>query len=133
LLNGKLTENRIVPEDEVVPLPEMPFESYHNSKNKLKIEIGKVIKVDDTIIPFDKLVSKFKDNLNAQTMFEYGYTLDTSYQDDITVLSAHFKAAFDLRRSEQTVFDKYEKREAYLKEQRMLEEKYPIIKSERIN
>jgi len=131
-LNGKLTTNLIIPETEIVPNKESLFESYYNSKNKLKIEIGHVIKVNDTIVSKSKLVDKLKSKINKNTVFDYYYNFDTSYQDYITILAAHFKAVSDLRLNEQKHFDKYENYKAYSEEQDLLKVKYPAMKVERI-
>lgn len=112
------------------------FNDYYASKNKLIIDIDDQIKVDGIIVPKDLLVEKLKISINENTLFEYNYTMQTSFQNYLTVLSAHFMAAKSIRKDHQTLeseLDFYNKNyEAYKAEQEQLKTEFPIAKMERI-
>lgn len=82
------------------PLP-VPFSlpREHRFSDTLSIKISGNIKVNDTIIPVEKLANKFKNYVNIDTVFEYEYDSNIEYQQYINVLSSHNKAVDELIRS----------------------------------
>jgi hypothetical protein len=122
--------------NEEFPLPPSPpaFDTYVH-KDTLKVTIDKEFSIDGIVIPKNMLVRKFKNYINQNTLIEYYLKRDTKYHDYITVLSAHFKVAYELREKEQTIFKEYEYEynEAYNEEQHHLKEKFPIIIKEKFD
>ncbi|MEZ4803804.1 MAG: hypothetical protein R2797_13605 [Gelidibacter sp.] len=116
------------------------FREFVNNRELLVIDIGKDIKVDGLVVPDKFLVPKFKNNSNPRTLFEYHYTLDTPYEDYIKVLSAHYEAAFSLRKENQTIhwnmFTDYQDKElkkAYDSQRDSLREAFPVSKIDRVH
>jgi hypothetical protein len=122
-----------------IPLPPRPDEFYlpenFFSGDTLKILIADDIKIDGLVIPKEMLKRKFKNYINQNTLFEYNFSTHTKYQDYITVLSAHFEAAYELRKQKQTVFkeNEYDYNEAYKIEQEQLKVEFPIMIIEKLN
>ncbi|TBN01351.1 hypothetical protein EYD45_13170 [Hyunsoonleella flava] len=111
------------------PLPEWwYFDRSKNLMSIIKVDIGSVIKVNGIITPKEILVEEFKKYILKNILFEYSYEKNTSYQDYINVLSSQYKAAFELRKQNQTIFKEhsYNDREAYLEEQNKLKQQFPI-------
>lgn len=121
------------------PLPPLPPSSIFEFEfeNPVKIQIGKNVTFNDTIVISKMLVSKFQKHINASTGFEYSLSTEASYQEYINVISAHYKAVDNLRQLEATKgFDihkeKYffseDEKEEYFK----LRQKYPVLISEKL-
>ncbi len=120
------------------PLPPPPpgplFEFEY--KDTIKVDIGKHITFNNKLVAPEMLVSKFQQYINASTGFEYALSTESSYQLYINVLSAHYKAADNLRQiatkgfninKERYLFSEYEKEEYY-----KLKQKYPVLISEKL-
>jgi len=122
--------------DKTTPLPPFPFEIDSIKPEKtLKIRVDKTIEINETVVAENLLVDEFKKQIGKVDAFEYTYSENTKYQDFITVLSCHYKAAYELRKQEQTIFREYSYQydEQYRDEQDMLKEKYPIRIMEKQN
>lgn len=102
-------------------------------KDTLRISINDKIKVNGSEVSKNILTDKFKNYVNAETLFLYEISNKTKYQDYITVLSSHIKSAYELRELEKTVFNENDYYEQYKKEQFELIERYPIYLIERLN
>ena len=121
-----------------IPLPpRMPIFPKKHSENfkHILIEINHQTKINGLLISKENLIKEFTNYINAETLFIYNYSENTTYQDYITVLSSHNAAAKKLREKEQTVFieNVYDTNEQYNKEQYNLESKYPIYIDENLN
>lgn len=83
----------------------------------------------NTPVQREKLVATLKPFINSETLIQYKCEKDVSYQNYIDVLSAHYKAAFQLREQKQTVFKqhRYDKSNAYKEEQEKLRTIYPLL------
>ena len=122
--------------DKTTPLPPFPFEIDSIKPEKtLKIRVDKTIEINETVVAENLLVDEFKKQIGKVDAFEYTYSENTKYQDFITVLSCQYKAAYELRKQEQTIFREYSYQydEQYRDEQDMLKEKYPIRIMEKQN
>ncbi len=127
----------------ISPSPPSPFSwpRFDNEKeyDTLRIKVNNTYSVDGMKIPKVKLIRYLKNRINAETIFEYHYAEQTSYQEYITLLSAHAKAADELRKENQIKFKeygtnvrearnrlRYEEFEKYREELSKLKSKYPI-------
>lgn len=115
--------------DNSTPFPPLPFQIDTIKPEKIfKIKVNKRIRVDGEIVPEDSLVDEFKKQINKLKVFEYTYDENTKYKDYITVLSSHYRAVYELRKQNQTIFKahKYDNREAFLDEQYKLKQQFPM-------
>ncbi len=122
--------------DKTIPIPPLPFEIDSIKPEKtLKIKIDKTIEVNGRIVTENSLVDEFKKQIGKMDVFEYIYNQNTKYQDFITVLSCHYKAVYELREQNQTIFREYRHQndEQYRNEQDKLKQKYPIRIMEKLN
>ena len=69
----------------------------------LKIFISDKVVIDNVVVPKNMLARKFKNHINQNTIFQYNFNLDITYQDYINVLSAHLKAVNNLRSENRNV------------------------------
>ncbi len=113
-----------------LPLPPPSVEINYELHDTLRITIDQRLKFNNEPILIETLMQKIKSDINSKTLFVYEISESTTYQDYITVLSEHYKAAEALRKVEQTIFkddnDPYMNYDIYRKEQRKLREKYPV-------
>ena len=99
-------------------------------KDTLNVYVENSVIIDGVKVPKIMLVDKFKDNVSIDILINYLISENTTYQDYITVLSAHFKAVDELQKKEQVIEDSYELYEDFMKEQSELKLKFPIITAE---
>lgn len=102
----------------------------------IKVQVGKKIIFDTLEIKNQlELIEKFKNANSKNTAFEYIYQEHTLYQDYINVLGAHLQAVDILRKEKQMVFqkNKYVRTKEFIKEQRALQEFFPVIILEKYN
>lgn len=109
--------------------PRIPINSGEFFKDSIRVTLDKQIKINDKLISNDDLIKQFKKYINTETVFLYFFNSETKYQDYITVLSSHFIAVNQLREQQQTIFveNYYDQDDVYLKEQRRLKEKFPVL------
>ena len=66
-------------------------------------------------------------HVKYQCDINYIISKETTYQDYIATLSAHWKAAYELREEQQIFLEGYKGSKAYNDEQAQLRKKYPIM------
>ena len=104
-----------------------PFLYNRSFKDTLNVHVGNEIIIDSLVVPHTMLVRKFKNHISKEIVINYISSAETTYQEYITALSAHFKAAHELREKEQTILsDNLMSNDAYYEEQSALRSKYPI-------
>ncbi len=112
------------------PLPPPPLEARHEFQDTIRITLSKELKFNEKSISKENIEQKLKGAINPNTLIMYEINRNTTYQDYITTLSIHNRAAEALRKVEQTIFkddnDPYMNYDIYRKEQRKLREKYPV-------
>ncbi|WGD33751.1 hypothetical protein [Olleya sp. YS] len=114
-------------------LPPLPKETRFS--DSLLIKVNKNVELNGLSVSKEDLKQSFKNRINAKTYFRYIYDENTTYQDYIDVLSAHFIAAEELRKEEQIGFKIYPYSynakgfgsKAFNKERLRLLNLYPII------
>ncbi|TXE15901.1 hypothetical protein ES692_14875 [Psychroserpens burtonensis] len=99
-------------------------------KDTLNVHVKNSVVIDGLKVPNQMLVRTFKNSITQDRVVNYIIYQETIYQDYITVLSAQWKAAHELREKEQKVSDEYKSSKAYYDEQRELRGKYPIMSIE---
>ncbi len=125
-----------------IPLPPPPphlwteFEAVYT--DTVRVDVGNKVKFDEAFVTNNLLISRFEELINADTGFEYYFSKNATYQDYITVLSAHFKAANNVRQDNASKgFDISKDRYRFTEEQKRelweLKEKYPILAIDKIN
>ncbi len=104
-------------------------------KDTLKVNIGTVIKLNDSITYKNDLVKKFKTHIASEILFEYSYEKECVLQDYISVLSSHKIAVNELRKQNQIIFkkDKWDNSRAYRNEQNKLKLQFPTQLTEKFN
>lgn len=113
--------------DTKIPFPPLPIFGKERFNDSLIVNVSDIVKTNGVNIPKRLLRQKFKNSINSKTYFKYVYSKNTTYQDYIDVLSAHYSSADELRLKEQFVFDKYLSSKAYREDQLRLKQKYPIV------
>ena len=122
-----------------VSLPSAPWPEFKATyKDTVRVDVSSKIKFDEEFVTDAQLVARFQKRINEETGFEYRYSKSATYQDYITVLSAHFKAVQNIRQSKASKgFDiskeKYRFTEEQKKELWELKEKYHVLIIEKIN
>lgn len=81
----------------ISPLPLFLEEDIENKGVTLDITITSDLVIDNRLINKEDLVDTFKEVLNDSTYVNYVYTQKSTYQNYITVLSAHKKALIELK------------------------------------
>jgi len=123
-------------ETDSFPHLDMFYNANNNITDTIKIQIGENILFDNKHIENDEdLVNRFIQSYSKTTAFEYDYHEDTTYQDYIIVLAAHFSAVYKLRENKQTVFlnNPYAWNESYREEQNELKRQFPILVLEKFD
>lgn len=116
----------------MIPLPYFRelggYRETNHLKDTIKVDVGSVIKIRNSIVKKENLVNEFKRHINEDTLFEYSYAERTTYQDYIKVLSANCQAAFELRKENQTIFkeDEYNNYKLFREEQFKLKWRFPV-------
>ncbi|MFI1771782.1 hypothetical protein [Thalassobellus citreus] len=86
----------------------MPYFSENQiPMDTLRVSVGSLVKVNNSIIFDKKLSEEFKNYINEDVLFEYSYQKEATYQDYINVLSAHREAVEELRHKNQKFFKKH--------------------------
>lgn len=122
--------------DKTIPIPPQPFNiDSIKPEEVIKVNVDKTIKINGKVVAESLIVNEFKKQIHKIDIFEYNYSENTKYQDFIKVLSCHYKAVYELRKQEQTIFKEYKHQydEEYRNEQEKLKQKYPIRIMEKLN
>lgn len=117
---------------DIPSLPIFPKERFNDS---LLVNVNKDVKINGVYIPQKTLKQKFKNSINSKTYFKFIYNQNTTYQDYINVLSDYYMSIYELRKSEQIIFEEYPnflkynspEQKAYKAEQLKLKYKYPMV------
>ena len=91
------------------------------------MHVQKAVVIDGLAVSNALLVSEFKKNITQGRAINYIISKETTYQDYIATLSAHWKAAYELREEQQIFLEGYKGSKAYNDEQAQLRKKYPIM------
>ncbi|MBC3847608.1 hypothetical protein H8K90_14520 [Winogradskyella echinorum] len=124
------------------PMPP-PIEDFELDKelkfmDTLRVHISSKVEIGGLVVPLKMLSKKLKNHINKSTIIEYIYTENVTYQDYINVLSAHKKAVWELRATEN--FDEIDsliRRNQFSRDEKLnnerdrIKEKYPLYITER--
>ena len=98
------------------------------------------IKIDNQSISAAELSKRLKSQINKETIIEYVYSKDATYQDYINILSAHKNAVKELRDTENySVIDGEYQRNQFFRDEKLkaerkrIKEKYPLNITQRFD
>ena len=109
------------------PLVSSAFPYYPSFKDTLNVHVQNAVIIDGLAVSNALLVSEFKKSITQDRAINYIISKETTYQDYITSLSAHWKAVHELREEHQIFLVGYKGSQAYNDEQAQLRKKYPIM------
>ncbi|GGG41928.1 hypothetical protein [Bizionia arctica] len=140
----KIVDNRYFENDKLSQIffirEHFNVEKDFNPKDTIAVKINKRVFIDGSLVQPDKLIDIISQHINQDTVFEYQISMETIYQDYITVLSSHLKA-IEIKRYNNRKVDlewdnkkfKYKNKEQFLKDQQRLRNEFPFRLIEIIN
>lgn len=119
-------------------VPIWDFHKEHKFQDTLSLNISDKILLNKTRIPLASLSEELKNYISSSTIFEYIYEDSTTYQDYINVFSAHKKALWELRDTENFgEIDSLIRRNQFSRDEKLnnerdrIKQKYPLHITER--
>ncbi len=135
-LNSSILEHKV--DYGIPPLPPLPIPEYLEGltfKDTISIIIDNEIKFNNHYVKENNLVKLFEKEIDSSTLFLYEINIETSYQNYITLISAHNRAVYNLRQKNTILDFDFFKRDYRLTEEEKqelnrLKEQFPIYQQE---